>query len=206
MGDAVHVLRRSMLSLMLVALATFSAMAQAPSPFPAPLPGEQTTSPLATFPTSPNASAPPFSSTAPWPDPPPAPDNPCVGEFRPLRAEAERRGQLLRAASERHAAPEEACRLMGEFIAAEVKMMKYVELKGSACGIPRNIMDQLNSGHKHSEDMRTRICTAAAATRKRWPEGTVTTDFGDPAFKDPSQLFKIGPEPRSQDRAPSLRY
>lgn len=76
---------------------------------------------------------------------------------------------------------------------AEVKMLKYVQVKSAVCGISSNVLDQLNTGHKHTVEMQMRICNAA--TQKRWPEGTVVTmDFGDPAFKDSSRLFKMAPE------------
>ena len=48
-------------------------------------------------------------------------------EFVPLREEAEKRGKLIKAASERHAPPDEACKLIGNFGQAEIKMIKYVE-------------------------------------------------------------------------------
>ena len=48
-------------------------------------------------------------------------------EFLPLREEAEKRGKLIKAASERHAPPDEACKLIGNFAQAEIKMIKYVE-------------------------------------------------------------------------------
>ncbi len=39
----------------------------------------------------------------------------CTKDFLPLREEAERRGKLIKAASDRHAAPEEACKLISQF-------------------------------------------------------------------------------------------
>ena len=44
-----------------------------------------------------------------------------------MREEAEKRGKLIKAASERHAPPDEACKLIGNFGQAELKMIKYVE-------------------------------------------------------------------------------
>jgi hypothetical protein len=106
----------------------------------------------------------------------------CANEYHALREEAERRGRLIREASDRHASLGESCKLLGDFRAAEVRMIKYVQLKSAECGIPPDILDQLKAGHKNTEQMQQRAC-ADAATRARWPEGTVTTDFGDPAFK-----------------------
>ena len=56
--------------------------------------------------------------------------------FMPLREEAEKRGKLIKAASERHAPPDEACKLIESFGQAEIKMIKYVEANFAKCGIP----------------------------------------------------------------------
>jgi hypothetical protein len=171
----------------LFALAVFvslSGMVLAQSTFPAPLPGDNSPS-----------SVPPATGRAPGAASFPAPpQGECMNEFLPLRQEAERRGQLIREASGRHASPGEACKLIGNFVQAETKMIEYVQVKSAVCGIPSNILDQLNMGHKHTVEMKTRICNEA--TQKRWlqTEGTVTTDFGDPAFKDSFQLFQMAPE------------
>ncbi len=81
--------------------------------------------------------------------------------FLPLRQEAEKRGKMIKAASERHAPPDEACKLIGSFAQAEVKMIKYVETNGSQCGIPPQVHDQLKNGHKNTETMQQKVCTMA---------------------------------------------
>ena len=91
--------------------------------------------------------------------------------FVPLREEAEKRGKLIKAASERHATPEEACKLIGNFSQAEVKMIKYVETNASKCGIPPQISDQLKSGHKNTEKMQTQVCNVAQQQQQRGPAG-----------------------------------
>ena len=50
--------------------------------------------------------------------------------FMPLREEAEKRGKMIKAASDRHAPPDEACKLIENFAQAEIKMIKYVETNG----------------------------------------------------------------------------
>ena len=60
-------------------------------------------------------------------------------DFLPLREEAEKRGKLIKAASDRHAAPEEACKLIENFGQAEIKMIKYVEANATKCGIPPQV-------------------------------------------------------------------
>ena len=81
----------------------------------------------------------------------PAPAEACMKGFVPLREEAEKRGKMIKAASERKAPPEEACKLIGNFGQAEVKMIKYIEANSAKCGIPPQISDQLKAGHKNTE-------------------------------------------------------
>ncbi len=91
--------------------------------------------------------------------------------FVPLREEAEKRGKLIKAASDRHASPDEACKLIGNFGQAEIKMIKYVETNASKCGIPPQISDQLKSGHKNTEKMQTQVCNVAQQQQQRGPAG-----------------------------------
>lgn len=85
----------------------------------------------------------------------------CMKAFIPLREEAERRGKLIKAASDRKAPPDEACKLIGNFSAAEVKMIKYIEANSQKCGIPAQIGDQLRAGHKNTEALQQKVCTVA---------------------------------------------
>ena len=94
-------------------------------------------------------------------------------DFVPLREEAEKRGKLIKAASDRHAPPDEACKLIGNFGQAEIKMIKYVEANAAKCGIPPQIGDQLKTGHKNTEAMQQKVCArraAGAAARTGRPE------------------------------------
>lgn len=81
--------------------------------------------------------------------------------FMPLREEAEKRGKLIKTASDRHATPAEACKLIGNFAQVELKMIKYVESRAAQCGIPQQVQDQLKNGHKNTESMQQRVCAAA---------------------------------------------
>jgi hypothetical protein len=77
-----------------------------------------------------------------------------------LREEAVERGRLIKAASDRHAPPDETCKLFGNFLQAEIKMIAYVEANSAKCGIPPQIADQLNAGHKNTEVMQIKVCSA----------------------------------------------
>ena len=89
--------------------------------------------------------------------------------FVPLREEAEKRGKLIKAASDRKASPDEACKLIGNFGQAELKMIKYVETNSAKCGIPAQIGDQLRNGHKNTEKMQKQVCGMAAQVQARGP-------------------------------------
>ena len=78
-----------------------------------------------------------------------------------MREEAEKRGKMIKAASDRKASPDEACKLIKNFGAAEIKMLKYVETNSAKCGIPPQIGDQLKTGHKNTEKMQAQVCNVA---------------------------------------------
>jgi hypothetical protein len=50
----------------------------------------------------------------------------CKEGFAPLREDAEEKGRMIKAASQRHAPPEEACKLIHSYSVAQAKMIKYV--------------------------------------------------------------------------------
>jgi hypothetical protein len=108
---------------------------------------------------------------APAPPSQAGPSDECMKGFVPLREEAEKRGKLIKAASERHASPEEACKLIGNFGKAEVNMIKYVETYSAKCGIPPQISDQLKNGHKNTETMQKKVCSVAQQQQQKGPVG-----------------------------------
>jgi len=176
-------IRRLIVPLTLAAVTIHAGQAFAQGAFPAPLPG-QTAAPAGNASPFPpvNGAAPPASVGGPSPfpstgaapvagggfgggaPPPPSsgPSDACMKSFLPLREEAEKRGKLIKAASDRKAPPDEACKLIKNYSAAELKMMKYVEANATKCGIPPQIADQLKNGHKNTEKMEKQVCTVAA--------------------------------------------
>jgi hypothetical protein len=99
------------------------------------------------------------------------PSEACMKGFLPLREDAEKRGKMIKVASERHAPPQEACKLIGNFGQAELKMIKYVEANAAKCGIPPQVPEQLKNGHKNTEMMQKRVCDAAAQGGQAGPAG-----------------------------------
>jgi hypothetical protein len=148
----------------------------AASPFP-PVGGAPTAPPAASpFPPVNGAAAAPsaFSNGAPpvgafsqpaGPPPgaqagPPGGDD-CMKEFAPLRDEAQKRGNAIKAASDRKASPDEACKLIGNFAQAEIRMIKYVETNSQKCGIPPQVSEQLKTGQKNTMKMQKQVCQVA---------------------------------------------
>jgi hypothetical protein len=115
------------------------------------------------------APAPPKQGGAPPPQ--------CMQEFMPLRAEAEQKGKLLKAASDRHASAEDACKLIKSYGAAESKMISYIEKNSTKCGIPAEVGEQLKKGHKNTETMTQKVCGVAQQAQARGPAGPSLSDM-----------------------------
>jgi hypothetical protein len=161
-----------------------AAQAHAQGAFPAPLPGQAAPGNASPFPpvngaapaasfgqpsAFPSTGAAPITGAAPSAPPMSSPQQAggpseaCMKNFVPLREDAEKRGKLIKAAGERKAQPEEACKLIGDYSRAELKMIEYVKLNSTKCGIPPEITEQLKKGHVNTESMMKRVCAAAQA-------------------------------------------
>jgi hypothetical protein len=175
-------IRRLIVPLTAALVSLHAGQAGAQGAFPAPLPGQAAAPAASPFPpvnAAPVAAAPsafPSTGATPvtgsaferGPAPPSAgPSEACMKGFMPLREDAEKRGKLLKAASDRKAAPDEACKLITNFGQAEIKMIKYVETNASKCGIPQQISDQLKAGHKNTEAMQQKVCGFAQQAAQR---------------------------------------
>jgi hypothetical protein len=173
------IIRRLIVPLIMAAFAFHAIEARAQSAFPAPLPGASAAprndpafppvngaAPSAVFGGAPSAfpsnGAPPVGAfSQPGAPQAAAPSDDCMNGFTSLRQEAEKRGLMIKAAGERHAPPDEACKLIESFGQAETKMIKYVEANSTKCGIPPQIPEQLKKGHLNTETMQKKVCTMA---------------------------------------------
>jgi hypothetical protein len=183
------IIRRLLLPLTVAVVFAHAGQGYAQSAFPAPLPGRAAppvndpafppvngATPSASVGNAPSSfpvtGAAPVTGTA-FERGPAAPQggssDDCMKGFMPLREDAEKRGKLIKAASDRHAPPEEACKLIAGFGQAESKMIKYVETNSSKCGIPAQIADQLKNGHKNTEMMQKKVCAVAQQGQQRGP-------------------------------------
>jgi hypothetical protein len=177
-------IRRLIVPLAFAALALHAGQAFAQDALPAPLPGQDADPASNASPFPPvNGAAPSASiggALAPFPPNGAAGGalDTCMKGFVPLRDEAEARGKLIKAASERHAPPDEACKLIGNFGQAEIKMIKYIDANATKCGIPAQIGDRLKAGYKNTEAMQNKVCAVARQAQMRGPAGPVG-DFDD---------------------------
>ena len=103
----------------------------------------------------------------------------CLKGFNLLREDADKKGQLIKEASDRHASPVEACKIIASYGVAEAKMIKYLEANATACEVPARITDELRNGHKNTGALEKKVCTVAEQMKK--PRGVIS-DFGDPAY------------------------
>jgi hypothetical protein len=100
----------------------------------------------------------------------------CMKQFMPLRQEAEKRGNAIKAASARHAPAQEACKLIGNFSQSELKMIAYIQANAQKCGIPPNVGEQMRNGHKNTEKMMAQVCNAAQQVQQRGPAAPSLAD------------------------------
>ena len=181
-------IRRLIVPLTVAVVTIQAGQAFAQGAFPAPLPG-QSAAPANASPFPPvNGAAPSASVGAPSPFPsngaapvtggfgggPPPPSagasEACMKNFVPLREETEKRGKMIKAAGDRKAPPDEACKLIGSYSQAELKMMKFIEANAAKCGIPPQVGEQIKAAHKNTEAMHQKVC-AVAQQRPSGPAG-----------------------------------
>jgi hypothetical protein len=185
------IIRRLIVPLTVALVTCHAGQSFAQGAFPAPLPGQAAPSNASPFPPV-NGAAPaasvggpsPFQSTGAAPitgsafergPAPPSqaggPPDDCMKKFMPLREEAEKRGKMIKAAGERKAGPEEACKLIGNFGKAEIKMIEFVQSNAARCGIPPQVADQMKTGHKNTEGMQKKVCGMAQQMQQKGPSG-----------------------------------
>jgi hypothetical protein len=102
-------------------------------------------------------------NTAPSAPPPQQQMPPCFKEFAPLRGEAEKRANVLKAAMQKKVAREEACKLIKSFSEAEGRVVKFITANAASCGIPAQAVTQMKGNHERTNKMATQVCSASAA-------------------------------------------
>jgi hypothetical protein len=90
---------------------------------------------------------------------------PCLKDFTPLKAEAEKRGLALKKAMEGKQKPsrEEACNMFKSYSAAEAKVVKFIVEKSQSCGIPPQAATAMKANHQRTIETQNKICAAGPA-------------------------------------------
>jgi len=190
------------------------AAAQTPPPNSSPWPGNPPAAGPGQFPP---ANAPNALPTLPGPVPPPsqwgaggdaqhpawggggaprpgAPSGglPCADEFVPLRTDAQTKGMAIKAAVDRKAERSEICKVFRTFVAAEAKVVKFVQDNGSRCSIPAEAVKTMKGNHGKSVTMSNRVCNAAAGPGAAPPPPSLSDALGTARVPDSSNIKKGG--------------
>jgi hypothetical protein len=99
---------------------------------------------------------------------------PCFKDFIALRTDAEKKGKAVQTAGQRKAPPQEACRLLTALVAAENKLVKFSEDNSAWCGIPSQVVTTMKEQHKHTGQIRDRVCQFASR-----PQGPAAPTLSD---------------------------
>ncbi len=112
-------------------------------------------------------------------------------QVEPLRDEVQRRAKLVQEAGKRHATPQEACKLIGEFSQAEQRFLNFVTTKQTACGIPAEIPKQMKVAHGRTEQMHKQVCGMASAPQAS--AGPSLSDvIGSPSIPEDAPIKRKG--------------
>lgn len=86
---------------------------------------------------------------------------PCMQQFLPLRAEAEKRAGVLQAGINKKKPPPELCHLFRSFSDAEAKVVKYATANQAGCGIPPDAVATMKKNHTKTNEVRDKVCSVA---------------------------------------------
>ncbi|MEJ2377155.1 MAG: hypothetical protein P8Y53_11075 [Pseudolabrys sp.] len=111
---------------------------------------------------------------------------PCVKGLMALRDAAVKRGKAVQAAEKHKASAKEACRLLGALARAQAKMLEYAKKNESSCGIPKQIVKQIEVGHANAAKARARVCEVAANPPR--PRGPTLSDALGAGIPDSSNI------------------
>jgi hypothetical protein len=110
-----------------------------------------------------------FPGAAPPPQRPQEP--PCFKDFAPLRAEAEKRANAIKAGMEKKLPREEICTLLKTFSAAEAKVVKFIVANAQSCGIPPEAGAQMKANHTRTIRSQKQVCEGGGVAGPQKPTG-----------------------------------
>ena len=94
---------------------------------------------------------------------------PCMGDFLPIRADAEKRAHAIQEAIKRKVPPQELCGLFTGFSDAEGRVVKFIESNARSCGIPQEVLTVTKTNHGKTLEKKQQICAAAQFGERRGP-------------------------------------
>ena len=83
---------------------------------------------------------------------------PCMSQFLPMRAEAEKRAGVLQAGINHKKPRPEICQLFRSFSEAEEKVVKFAAANQVGCGIPPDAVAMMKKNHVKTAEVRDRVC------------------------------------------------
>ena len=87
----------------------------------------------------------------------------CILEFNRLRGEVDKKGQVAKAISQRKGSREDLCAAVTGILGAETTWVKYAKTNASSCGIPPQIIKQLDGGHANLVKLKEQVCNGGGA-------------------------------------------
>lgn len=91
---------------------------------------------------------------------------PCMQQFLPIRAEAEKRAGVLQAGINKKKAPPEICQLFRSFSEAEAKVVNFAAANQAGCGIPPDAVASMKKNHAKTNEVRDKVCAVAQQPAK----------------------------------------
>ncbi|MBV6488850.1 MAG: hypothetical protein H3C55_01500 [Pseudorhodoplanes sp.] len=90
---------------------------------------------------------------------PPQGQPPCAQEFIPLRDDAQKKANAIKPAADSKDRTR-LCQAFRTFVAAEAKVIKFVNENASRCGIPADAAKVMKTNHAKSTNIRNQVCSA----------------------------------------------
>jgi hypothetical protein len=137
---------------------------QGPAPGPVMGPGPGSGSGMTVGPAPGSGMPAPGSGMAVGPGPGMAPGGgggnmpPCMSQFLPMRAEAEKRAGVLQAGINHKKPRPELCQLFRSFSDAEEKVVKFAVANQTGCGIPAEAVTSMKKNHAKTAEVRDKVC------------------------------------------------
>jgi hypothetical protein len=92
----------------------------------------------------------------------PATPPPACQQLLSLRDETQKHAADLNAAGKKKLPPEEICKLFKTFLATEARMVKGLKDNSANCGVPADVIKQVEAGHSKASQVGKQVCEQAA--------------------------------------------